>query len=124
MRSWILPRTIGLSLASEMMLTGRFIDADTAFKAGLLSSVVDDVPSLHSAANELANELCGKTCLQLRMTKECINSAQNMSIEATRHMEDRNQVLCMKDEECMNSAGEYAMRILNKQEKQRFVAKL
>lgn len=122
--SWILPRTIGMGLASELMLTGRFLDAQTAFKTGLLSQVVPDVPALHAAAKQLANELCEKTCLQLRMTKECINAAQNMSLEATRHMEDRNQVLCMKDEECMQSAAQYAMRILSKQEKQRFVAKL
>ncbi|KAB2855445.1 MAG: enoyl-CoA hydratase/isomerase family protein, partial [Sphingopyxis terrae] len=38
--SYFLPRLVGASLAAEMILTGRFIDAERALSAGLVSEIV------------------------------------------------------------------------------------
>jgi len=122
--SWLLPRIIGEARAAEMMYTGRFMDASTAFKCGMLCQVVDNEIQLDTAVKELASDILSKTLLQIRMTKEGLNAAANMTLEQTRHLEDRNQVLCMKDEESMGGAAKYAMSILNKSFKPKFVAKL
>ena len=39
---YLLPRLIGLSVASELLLTGRFLGAERAKAVGLVSDVVDD----------------------------------------------------------------------------------
>ena len=72
--TYFLPRLVGLSLASELMLTGRALDARRAERLGLVSEVVADA-DLGSAAAALAAELCSKSPLGLRRTKEMLNRA-------------------------------------------------
>ena len=40
--SYFLPRLVGVSVASELILTGRFIGAERAMAVGLVSEVVDE----------------------------------------------------------------------------------
>ena len=42
--SYFLPRLVGVSVASELILTGRFIGAERALAVGLVSEVVDEPP--------------------------------------------------------------------------------
>jgi len=72
--TYLLPRLVGLSVASELMLTGRAIDARRAERLGLVSEVVPDA-YLSSAAATLAEELCTKSALGLQRTKEMLNRA-------------------------------------------------
>ena len=39
--SYFLPRMVGLSIASELMLTGRFIEGERALRCNLLSELYD-----------------------------------------------------------------------------------
>ncbi|MBW2267397.1 MAG: enoyl-CoA hydratase/isomerase family protein [Deltaproteobacteria bacterium] len=92
--SYFLPRLIGASVASELMLTGRFIHAERARELGLVSRVVAD-GELEAAGRELANEMLATTPLGLRLTKECLQASIDApNLEAAIAMEDRNQVLC------------------------------
>lgn len=72
--TYLLPRLVGLSLASELMLTGRAIDARRAERLGLVSEVVAD-RELEAAGAALAAELCSKSPLGLRRTKEMLGRA-------------------------------------------------
>jgi enoyl-CoA hydratase len=96
--SYFLPRMVGASIAAELLLTGNFIDAARAEKLGLVSKVVPDA-ELESAARRLAEEMLRNTPLGLRLTKECLNmSIDAGSLEQAIAMEDRNQILCSRDE--------------------------
>ncbi|HKJ24778.1 MAG TPA: enoyl-CoA hydratase-related protein [Myxococcota bacterium] len=92
--SYFLPRMVGASVASELMLTGRFIDAARAERTGLVSCVVPD-DALEAEAAGLAAEMLATSPLGLRLTKECLgHSIDAGSLEQAVAMEDRNQALC------------------------------
>jgi len=93
--SYFLPRVVGLSVASELMLTGRFINAQRALATGLISELVDEA-ELDAAAGKLAQEMTETSPLGLRLTKECLAmSVDAGSLEQAIFMEDRNQTLCV-----------------------------
>jgi enoyl-CoA hydratase len=97
--SYFLPRLVGVSVASELMLTGRFINAERALRVGLVSEVVPDA-QLEEAARPYVEEMLTTSPLGLRMTKECLNmSVDAGSLEAAIAMEDRNQILCAQTED-------------------------
>jgi enoyl-CoA hydratase len=91
--SYFLPRIVGLSVASELLLTGDFIDAERALRTGLVSAVVPDA-ELASAGRELAGRMLRNSPLGVRLTKECLAmSVDAPSLESAIAMEDRNQIL-------------------------------
>lgn len=92
--SYFLPRLVGVSIASELMMTGRFINAARAERVGLVSEVVPD-EKLEEAAQPYIDDMLTTSPLGLRLTKECLNmSVDAGSLEAAIAMEDRNQILC------------------------------
>ena len=91
--SYFLPRLVGSSLASELLLTGNFIDAERALASGLVSSIVEE-SELAAAGREMANNILRNSPLGVRLTKECLNiSVDASSLEAVIAMEDRQQIL-------------------------------
>ena len=70
--SYFLPRLIGLSRAAEYLFTGRFIEATTAERIGLVSRIVPD-NEVDAAALGLAEEMLQVSPFGLRMTKEVLN---------------------------------------------------
>jgi enoyl-CoA hydratase len=92
--SYFLPRLVGSSLASELMLTGDFIDADRALRTGLVSDVVED-EELDARAQRMIDMMLANSPVGVRLTKECLNmSVDAGSLEAAIAMEDRQQILC------------------------------
>jgi enoyl-CoA hydratase len=97
--SYLLPRLVGTSLASELILTGRFIKAERALQTGLVSEVHAD-DQLEQAAESFVEDLLMTSPLGLRLSKECLNmSIDAPSLESAIAMEDRNQILCAQTED-------------------------
>ena len=91
--SYFLPRLVGASVASELMLTGRFIHAPRALATGLVSQVVPD-DQLEEAGEGLVADLLGASPMGLRMTKEGLNFAIDAPcLEAAIALENRNQLM-------------------------------
>jgi enoyl-CoA hydratase len=74
-----LTRAIGKSRAMEMVLTGEPIDAREALRLGLVSRVVPDELLVEDALT-LAASIATKSPLALRLAKEAVNIAYEMSL--------------------------------------------
>jgi enoyl-CoA hydratase len=80
-----LPRAVGKSTAMEMILTGEPIDAREAHRLGLVSRVVPNELLVEDAL-ALAAKIATRSPLALRMAKEAVNAAYEMSLtEALAH---------------------------------------
>jgi enoyl-CoA hydratase/carnithine racemase len=75
-----LPRTIPLSFAMEILLTGGHIDAQTALRWGLVSHVMP-LPELMPKAEEIANAICECGPLAVRAIKQAAYVGLNTTLE-------------------------------------------
>ncbi|MGV0034940.1 MAG: enoyl-CoA hydratase/isomerase family protein [Candidatus Azotimanducaceae bacterium WSBS_2022_MAG_OTU7] len=108
--SYFLPRLVGTSVASELMLTGRFINAERALSTNLVSEVVPD-DQLEAAAQPYIDEMLNTSPMGLRLTKEGLNMAIDAAgLEAAMAIENRNQLMCSKT----NDAKEGMMAFVEK----------
>lgn len=91
--TYFLPRLVGLSNATDIVMTGRKVPAEEALKIGLISKIV---PAEELVDNAIAT---GKTLLQknpgtLKLTKYALNQNVNApSLEAAIDLENRNQTI-------------------------------
>lgn len=91
--SYFLPRLIGLARASEILLTGRFVDAAEAAAIGLVTAVVP-AGELLEAAFGLAEQIVANSPLGVALTKAVLAvNADAPSLAAALELENRNQVL-------------------------------
>ncbi len=73
-----LPRLVGLGRAMEMILTGDFIDAEEAYRIGLVNKVY--LPEeLMGKAIKLAQRIASRPPLAVRFAKEAVNRSQEGS---------------------------------------------
>lgn len=101
--SYFLPRLVGTSVASEYLMTGRFIHADRALSINLVSQVVADNELAASARDYLADML-RTSPMGLRLTKDGINIAVDApSLEAAMAVEDRHQALLSLTEDAQEA---------------------
>ncbi|MFC4272770.1 enoyl-CoA hydratase [Sneathiella chungangensis] len=78
--SWLLPKQIGLSRAAEMTFTADPVDAATALKWGLVSSVVPG-KELLASANSLAARIARHPPQQLRASKRLMRESLQSGLD-------------------------------------------
>lgn len=92
--SYFLPRAAGPAIAAELMYTGRFINAERALRVGLVNDVVPE-EDLIETARTLAHEMLTMSPVGLRLTKDGLSMAQEVSsLSAVISLEDRGQTMC------------------------------
>lgn len=96
---YLLPRLIGLSVASELLMTGRFIHAERALAVGLVSEIAPE-DGLLEAGLALARDMLSASPMGLRMTKETLNAQIDApSLEVGLMLEDRQQVILLETDD-------------------------
>ena len=91
--TWMLPRIVGLGLAYEILLSGRFVDAQEAARIGLVNRVSADDALLDDVL-ALAAQIAGNTPLGVRLTKQMLQiNVDAPSLQAALELENRSQAL-------------------------------
>jgi enoyl-CoA hydratase/carnithine racemase len=93
--TYLLPRIVGLSRATELLMTGDFISAAEAERIGLYNRVVPR-DQLETVTSEFAEKLAHGPALGLAKTKEMLNREMHMSFESALEAEAVAQALCMQ----------------------------
>ena len=106
--SYFLPRLVGASVASEYMLTGKFMSAEKALACGLLSDIVEP-DGLLDAGLEMTRAMTVNGPMGLRMTKDAINrNLDARSLSDAIALEDRQQVMMLMSEDFAEAVAAFA----------------
>jgi enoyl-CoA hydratase/carnithine racemase len=92
--AWLLPRIVGLGLATELLMTGDFITAERAFAIGLYNKVVP-VDRVLVEATEVATRLAKGPSLALGVTKDSLDREATMDLASALEAEAQAQAACM-----------------------------
>jgi enoyl-CoA hydratase len=76
-----LPRTVGTHKAKELCIIGEPIDAKEAERIGLVYKVVP-AAKLNEAVDELVKKLMGKSPVAIQLTKDAVNKALDVDLDA------------------------------------------
>jgi len=103
--SWRLQRTIGVSRAREMLLTGRPMNAADALRTGLVSSVVaDDDLAAHGEA--LVQDMLKAAPDALRISKRTFDATLEISnFDAALELEERGQIQMIRQGRSQNATA-------------------
>jgi len=96
--SYLLPRVVGLGLASEILLLGERVPAERCLAIGLANRVVDDAqPSdVDDAAFALAAKISAGPLFANRMTKTMLQRELDMAFGDAIEAEAQAQAICMQ----------------------------
>jgi enoyl-CoA hydratase/carnithine racemase len=91
--SYLLPKIVGAGVARELMLTGRIIDADEAYRIRLVHEVVAP-DELMTAALKMASSIVENNAYGVWQTKIGLNTALDApSLRHAKEIENRTQIL-------------------------------
>jgi len=87
-----LPRIVGQAKALEMILTGQPIETDEAYRVGLVNEVIPkDV--LPARVDVVLSALLGKSPVAVRLGKEAVHKAQDLTLDQGIRLEEDLYVL-------------------------------
>ena len=96
--AYLLPRIVGQGRATELLMFGDMIDAETAERYGLVNRVVPP-DELMNAAREWADRLKRGPSFALSMTKTMINNEWSMDLASAIEAEAQAQALLLMGED-------------------------
>lgn len=96
--AYLLPRVVGLSVATRWLMLGDSILPEEALRHGLYHDVVP-ASELMPKARALAERLAKGPRFSLGMTKELLNNGLNLDLDSALDAEARAQTICMLGED-------------------------
>ena len=92
--AYLLPRVVGLGRATQLLMLGETIDAQTADRYGLVSTLVPD-DQLDTAVTDLAARLAAGPTLALAQTKSLLTRELDIPIGSAMDLDAMTQALLM-----------------------------
>jgi enoyl-CoA hydratase/carnithine racemase len=93
--AWLLPRIVGYGHATQMLLTGDFVDAKRAYEIGLYNRVVPQAQVL-AEARTIAEKLARGPTAALGITKQALEGEAALDLEAALAYEAEVQAQLMQ----------------------------
>ncbi|MGH8686238.1 MAG: enoyl-CoA hydratase family protein [Burkholderiales bacterium] len=103
----LLPRVIGQGRASELLYTGRSMDAQEGLAWGFFNKVVDPVLP---AALELARSLASGPTFAHGITKKMLHQEWNVGVDEAIEMEAQAQAICMQTKDFQRAYEAFAAK--------------
>ncbi len=108
--SWILPRLVGMAHASDLLFSGRLIDAEEAARIGLVNRVVPHdtlLAHVHDYATELATRCSPRS---IRIMKRQLYTDQFVDLEASLRVADTEMVASFGTEDFREGVASFVER--------------
>ncbi|MBX3252376.1 MAG: enoyl-CoA hydratase family protein [Myxococcales bacterium] len=93
--AYLLPRLVGLAHATEILMTGDWVDAERAERIGLLHRVVP-ADALRGEADAFARRLAKGPAFALAMTKKMLAYEGHVDFDTAIEAEAQAQAICMQ----------------------------
>lgn len=94
----LLPEVVGEAHARDLLLTGRLVDADEAFRLGLVSRVIDG-ESFLDAVLETAGQIAATAPIASRLTKLAVADGGHQDLETALQWEAMAQPITLATED-------------------------
>jgi enoyl-CoA hydratase len=104
-----LPRAIGKALAMDVILTGRFLSAYEALRAGLVARVVMREAWLDEA-KEVARAIAAKSPVSVRLAKEAVDAAFESPLGSGIELERRSFYLARASEDATEGLNAFVQK--------------
>jgi enoyl-CoA hydratase/carnithine racemase len=98
---------IGIGRLKELVLTGDPVDADEAYRIGLVNRVTPD-EDVVPAAMELAERILRRAPQAVGMAKHVINACQSVDTETGRLLERLGQSVLIRTEDAQDGMAAFA----------------
>lgn len=97
--TWFLPQLVGPSVAAELFYTGEMIDAQNAFRLGIVNRVVP-AAQLEAEAKSLAQKISQGPPVSIRAIKRALFGAEKTALAKALEHEVQEQIRCYLSEDC------------------------
>jgi len=94
----LITHIVGLGKAKELILTGRFVDAEEALKIGLVNAVVPAGDQLN-AAMDMCRTINARSPLALKLSRVAIDQGLHAGFEQTLELEAAHLLTCVSSQE-------------------------
>jgi len=93
--AYLLPRIVGLGRATQLLLTGEFVEAERAERIGLVNRIVD-ADALRAEAGAFAKALADGPAFAHAMTKRMLEYEGHIDFTTAIEAEAQAQAICMQ----------------------------
>ena len=93
-----LPRLIGKGRAYELLLTGKAIDAEEAYRIGLVNKIVPKGEAV-KAAEEMAGKIMENGPIAIELCKDAVEIGMDLPIEQAVQYSQKNCITCFSTED-------------------------
>ena len=104
--TWFLPRLVGMDRALDILYTGRLVEAEEAFRIGLVTRVVPG-ERLMDEAHALAREIASGPTLAVEINKRLAREGMNRELSEHIEAEEYHQAITKKSEDAQEGVDSF-----------------